>query len=67
MPQLVHFLSRERKRTKRKRPCIAALRAALRFSKVAGAVKLANAQTVTAPFRHLLRCSARYKREGQQT
>ena len=50
MWHFVHFLSRERKRTKRKRPCYAALRAALRFSKRAGVVKLAGAQTVTTPF-----------------
>jgi hypothetical protein len=57
----VHFLSRGRKRTKRKRPCYAALRAALCFSNRAVAVELANAQTATAPFHSILRCSARHK------
>ena len=49
MHHFVHFLSRERKRTKRKRPCYAALRAALCFSKWAGVVELAGAQTATTP------------------
>ena len=37
------------------------MRAALCFSNRAVAVELANAQTATAPFRPILRCSAHHK------
>ena len=41
-------------------PCDAAHGPALRFSNQAVAVKLANAQTATASYRSILRCSARH-------
>jgi hypothetical protein len=66
MKHFVHFLWRQRKRTKRKRPCYAALRAALCFSKRAGVVELATLKQLQLLFRPLLRCSARHKGEAGQ-